>query len=63
MQRRVSFTVAAALAVPTLFAGNPSAAADGPSHPEVLIVVNGRNAISRMIGEYYRRSRNVPVPR
>jgi uncharacterized protein (TIGR03790 family) len=32
-----------------------------PSHPEVLIVVNGASPISVAIGNYYRQKRNVPA--
>jgi uncharacterized protein (TIGR03790 family) len=32
-----------------------------PSHPEVLIVVNGASPVSVAIGSYYRQKRNVPA--
>ncbi len=32
-----------------------------PSHPEVLIVVNGASSVSVAIGNYYRAKRNVPA--
>jgi uncharacterized protein (TIGR03790 family) len=49
-------------AFPALAAG-PSAPAPaaGETHPEVLIVVNGRDAASRAIGEAYRAARGVPA--
>jgi uncharacterized protein (TIGR03790 family) len=45
-----------------LFAlGAAAQPAPEPSHPEVLIVVNGASPVSVAIGEYYRAKRNVPA--
>lgn len=40
--------------------GAPAAPSPTETHPEVLVIVNGRSGISRAIGAYYARRRGVP---
>jgi uncharacterized protein (TIGR03790 family) len=52
-----------ALLLAALGLGREAVAKDAaePSHPEVLIVVNGASPVSVAIGNYYRAKRNVPA--
>ncbi len=51
----------ARFALALLLLGGASRAGADESHPEVLVLVNPNSALSRAIGEAYRRARGVPA--